>query len=80
MISIVCVDSGENLEQVKKMILEYVSWLGVDLSFQGFEEEFAQLPGRYAPPDGRLLLALYENQPAGCVGLETTTSGLSYFS
>jgi len=76
MITVIGVESGENLEHVRNMILEYVSWLGVDLSFQGFEEEFAQLPGRYAPPEGRLLMALYDQQPAGCVGLRKFDTGV----
>jgi carbonic anhydrase len=76
LLKIVKVESNEHLEQVKKLILEYVSWLGIDLSFQGFDEEFAQLPGRYAPPDGRLLLVLYDNHPAGCVGLRAMGAGI----
>lgn len=76
MIKIVQVQSDDELQQVKKLILEYVSWLGVDLSFQGFDEEFAQLPGRYAPPEGTLLLALFDQHPAGCVGLRRIDAGV----
>ena len=48
---------------------EYQTWLGVDLCFQGFERELATLPGDYAPPGGRLLLAYHHEEPVGCVAL-----------
>ena len=48
---------------------EYVAWLKVDLCYQGFEQELATLPGRYAPPQGRLYLASVAGEIAGCVAL-----------
>jgi GNAT superfamily N-acetyltransferase len=54
---------------VKALFHEYVESLGIDLEFQGFEEELARLPGKYAPPGGRLLLATLKGEPAGCVAL-----------
>ena len=61
--------AGEALERVRGLFLEYAAWIGVDLAFQGFEAELRGLPGEYAPPGGRLLLALHDGQAAGCVAL-----------
>ena len=43
--------------------------LAVDLAFQNYDQELATLPGKYAPPYGRLLLAYYSGQLAACVAL-----------
>jgi putative acetyltransferase len=60
-------DSDEHIQAVRDIFIEYENWLGVSLCFQGFEEELAGLPGKYSPPDGRLLLALEDGDVAGCV-------------
>jgi carbonic anhydrase len=57
------------LPALRELLLEYQSWLGVDLCFQDFEREMAQLPGAYAAPDGRLYLAWVGSDLAGCVAL-----------
>lgn len=57
------------LEQVKVLIREYAAWLSVDLSFQRFEEEMLALPEMYSAPQGVLLMARQDGQPAGCVAV-----------
>ncbi len=62
-------ESSARIAQVGELFLEYEQSLSVKLCFQNFEQELAELPGHYAPPDGRLLLAEFEGQLAGCVAL-----------
>jgi putative acetyltransferase len=59
----------EHIEQTRALFLEYADSLGFSLCFQSFDEELKSLPGAYAAPSGRLLLAQYGNQAAGCVAL-----------
>lgn len=66
MISIVQASSPELVRTARQLFLEYGNSLGFSLRFQSFEEELAGLPGRYAPPEGRLLLAYSDRQLAGC--------------
>jgi ribosomal protein S18 acetylase RimI-like enzyme len=61
--------SADEIETARTLFREYAAGLEVDLSFQNFDEELATLPGGYAPPDGRLLLAWDGAEAAGCVAL-----------
>jgi carbonic anhydrase len=63
------VDDSEALEQVRQYFRNYAAWLGVDLSYQNFDQEMASLPGAYSAPQGRLFFAEIAGQPAGCVGV-----------
>ena len=64
-----------DMEHVRTLFVEYQQWLGVDLCFQGFDDEISTLPGAYGPPDGRLLLARDGDAIAGGVGLRPLESG-----
>ena len=63
------------LEQARALFLEYGASLGFSLCFQSFDQELAGLPGDYAPPAGRLLVAEVEGKPAGCVALHALGDG-----
>lgn len=62
-------ESPQQISQARELFLEYAHSLGFSLCFQNFDKELAGLPGDYAPPAGRLLLAFQETQLAGCVAL-----------
>jgi ribosomal protein S18 acetylase RimI-like enzyme len=61
--------SRSQIDEVRKLFLEYWHWLGFAPCFQDFDREWDSLPGPYAPPDGCLLTALYDSKLAGCVAL-----------
>lgn len=68
--------SAAEIEQAHTLFEEYAAWLGLSLCFQNFDKELADLPGRYAPPSGRLLLAFVDDQLAGCVALRKIGDGV----
>jgi len=75
-IRIIRAQSPHQIDEVRRLFLEYEQFLGVDLCFQSFEEELAGLPGKYGPPDGVLLMAMDGRQSAGCVALRKVEDGV----
>lgn len=76
MLEIVQALSAADLRHARALFEEYAASLEFDLDFQDFAAELAGLPGAYAPPRGRLLLAFHENQAAGCVALRELEEGV----
>jgi ribosomal protein S18 acetylase RimI-like enzyme len=75
-LSFVQAESAEQFDEVRELWREYAAWLQADLCFQNFEQELSGLPGRYAPPAGRLLLALSDDKLAGCIALREIGAGV----
>jgi ribosomal protein S18 acetylase RimI-like enzyme len=69
MLEILQAETPERIAEARQLFVEYADSLGFDLGFQGFGEELAGLPGDYAAPRGRLLLAVHDGRTAGCVAL-----------
>jgi ribosomal protein S18 acetylase RimI-like enzyme len=67
-------ESAAEIAFIRELFLEYAQSLGFSLCFQSFDKELAGLPGDYAPPGGRLILAMLGEQPAGCVALHKLDS------
>jgi putative acetyltransferase len=68
-VTILQASSPEQIAQARELFLEYAKSLGFSLCFQNFDAELESLPGDYAPPGGRLMLAGHEGQLAGCGAL-----------
>lgn len=64
------------LAEVRTLFREYQTELDVDLCFQSFEEELDSLPGKYAPPGGKLLLGFVDGTVQGCVAFRTLEPGV----
>jgi len=75
-IDLVQASSDDDIARARGLFREYETWIQTDLCFQSFEQELAELPGKYAPPEGRLLLAFQDGQLAGCVALRKIGEGV----
>ena len=69
MIEILEAKTEQDMYAVRELFKEYTDGLGIDLTFQNYEQELAGLKTIYLPPSGSLLLARYNGSFVGCVGL-----------
>jgi len=76
MLTISQAHGNEQIDAARMLFREYEAWLGMDLCFQGFEAELAELPGKFAMPNGRLYLAYSDEKLAGCIALRKLDDGI----
>lgn len=69
-------ESPAEVYEARRLFEEYAAWLRIDLCFQNFEKELNELPGAYGRPRGRLILALCDEEVAGCVALRDLGEGI----
>ncbi|MGE5146462.1 MAG: GNAT family N-acetyltransferase, partial [Candidatus Eiseniibacteriota bacterium] len=69
-------EGPDDMRTARALFQEYADWLGIDLSYQDFERELAELPGAYAPPKGRLLLGEVDGAAVGCIALRPLEPGI----
>lgn len=74
--TIIHAQTKPDLAAIRALFMEYQDFLDIDLDFQDFGAELAKLPGKYAPPTGRLFLARCEGKPAGCVAFYRMEEGV----
>jgi len=69
---------AEEMDAVRELFREYAELVGSAICFESYAREMAELPGRYSPPDGALLLAFVAQtfSPAGCVALRQIGDGV----
>ncbi|MFN2499219.1 MAG: GNAT family N-acetyltransferase [Pyrinomonadaceae bacterium] len=70
-------NTAEEIQQARQLFEEYAAGLGISLCFQNFDKELADLPGGYAPPSGRLFLAIEGDEVMGCVALRKFGEGVA---
>jgi putative acetyltransferase len=75
MLKIDQVETKEALMESKTLLVEYMDTIRNEVCFQNFDQELANLPGDYTPPDGRLLIARIDGSIAGCIALRKLEEG-----
>ena len=75
-VTIEAAEGTDDMAVVHELFVEYADWLDFDLCFQGFDQELATLPGKYAPPGGGLWLARVGGAAAGVVGMRPLDPGI----
>jgi GNAT superfamily N-acetyltransferase len=75
-VELIQVEYGPRLDDIRELFLEYARSLDFDLCFQNFDEELRELPGEYAPPEGRLILCRVQEAAAGCIALKSLGDGI----
>jgi GNAT superfamily N-acetyltransferase len=75
-LSIIQTTTPAHIERARELFLEYAQSLGFSLCFQSFDQELADLPGKYAPPEGRLLLGYLGEKLIGCIALRKLEDGI----
>jgi ribosomal protein S18 acetylase RimI-like enzyme len=71
----VCSPSDPLIIAARQLFREYAGEIRVDLSFQNFAEELANMPGKYSRPPGRLFVVSFKDEPAGCVAIRPLRTG-----
>lgn len=74
--NLIAAHHGEYLPVARELFTEYARSTGIDFCFQNFDRELAELPCKYAPPDGRLFLSVENESAAGCVALRKLEDGV----
>jgi putative acetyltransferase len=69
MLAILQAETPQQIATARELMIEYATALGFDLCFQNFDEEMRTLPGKYAPPAGRIFLADWNGQAAGVIAM-----------
>jgi len=68
--------NSQDIQSARTLFEDYEASLGISLCFQNFDQELKSLPGKYAPPDGLLLLAVENDELAGCIALRKLEPGI----
>ncbi len=74
--TLVHLSAPEEMPLVRRLFEDYAASLDIDLCFQNFDLELDTLPGAYAPPEGTIVVAYVDGEPAGCAALRKIGDGV----